>query len=121
MFIKSVEWIDKDAQEAEIVVSDGKIDILCFSHPFTKNVGVELLEPIFCFDVTDIMITRESQILVKRDGDSYRYFVRGKLFDKNEKIVKLGGLTLCIEDSYIPKDLSENNIIEFSVSRFNLY
>jgi len=121
MFIKSVEWIDKDSQEAEIIVSDGEFDILCFSHPFTKNINDKLSEPIFCFDATDIMITDESQLLANRDGNSYRYFVRGKLFDKSKKIVKLGELTLCIEDSYVPTDILENSFIEFSVSRFNLY
>ena len=98
MFIKSVEWIDKDAKEAEIIVSDGKFDILCFSHPFTENVTDKLLEPIYCFDVTDIMITIKSQLLVNRDGNSYRYFVRGRLFDKSNKMVKVGELALCFEN-----------------------
>jgi len=121
MFIKSVEWLDKEAQEAEIIVSDGEFEILCFSHPFTKNINDKLSDPIFCIDATDIMISDESRLLVNRDGNSYRYFVRGKLSDKNKKIVKLGGLILCIEDSYFPVDILENSIVEFSVSRFNLY
>lgn len=121
MFIKSVNWIDKDAQEAEVIVSDGEIDILCFSQPFKKYIGDSLLDPIYCFDTTDIMITDEHNSFTIRDGNTFRYSLCGKLIDKNKKKVILGGLTLCLEDAYLPGDILQKSFIKFSVSRLDLY
>lgn len=121
MFLKSINWIDKDAQEAEIIVSDGKVDILCFSHPFKKNLGDNLTEPIYCLDANGIVVSEKSEPVATRVGSSYSYSVCAKLIDIPGKQVLLGGINLCLEDAHFPADIIENNYIRFSVSRFDLY
>ena len=55
MFIKSIEWIDKESQEAEVLVSDSSFSVTCFSHPFNKRLGERLVDPIHCLDVENVV------------------------------------------------------------------
>ncbi|AOY76022.1 hypothetical protein [Clostridium formicaceticum] len=121
MFIKSVNWIDEESQEAEVVVSDNSFELLCFSHPFRNKLGEELIEPIYCFDVSNVVLAFEQIPYAKKNKNSYGYSIRGLFINKDDKIVLIGNIKLCLEDGKIPSDISEGEYIEFDVSRLDVY
>lgn len=121
MFIKSINWIDKEIQEAEVIVSDGLIEILCFSHPFNKSVKDKLSEPIYCIGVENIVISDKQSVQAIKNNESFGYSLRGKFIDKFNKKVLLGNIELCMEDVHIPADIPEFSYIEFDVDRLSIY
>lgn len=120
MIIKSINWINKNAQEAEVIVTDNSFELMCFSHPFTKCLNQELQAPIYCFDANNIVLAFEKKPYAVKKSDAYDYFIRGKLANKDKKIVLLGSIELYLDNSYIPKDIDEGEYIEFDVSRLDL-
>lgn len=121
MFIKSINWIDKDLQEAEIIVSDGQIEVLCFSHPFQKAINAVLEEPIHCLYAENLVLTQEQSISINKSNGYFGYSLRGKLIDKKNKLVRLGDIIICLEDAYISDSIPKNSYVEFDVSRLDLY
>ena len=121
MFIKDIKWIDSDIQEAEIVVSDGEFNILCFSCPCKKNIGETLMESIYCFNVENVEIVNQETVYAQKKDNAFDYTICGELVDKNNKIVRLGGISLSLEDAYIPDCISVNNLIKFDVARLDLF
>ena len=121
MFIESISWIDEESQEAEVIVSDGHISVLCFSHPFNKNVGDSLTEPIYCLDAENIIIANERVYNAKKGDSAFGYSICGKLIEKNSNTILLGNIELCLEDAYMPTDIPEGSFVEFDVTRLSLY
>lgn len=37
VIVDKVNWIDKEGEEADVVITDGIYSVLCFSCPFTQN------------------------------------------------------------------------------------
>ena len=120
MIVTSIEWIDKSIKEAEVTVSDGKFSVICFSHPFNKTVNSTLSEPIYCLDIEGLMIT-DNEIFSANRTDVYGYSICGKLIDKDNKIVLLGDIRLCLDNAHIPGDILSGSFVEFSVSRLSIY
>ncbi len=121
MFIKSINWIDKNSQEADVVVSDNTYDLICFSYPFFKSAGEKLTEPLYCYGVENIVISDEKDFDIKKGDSFYNYFIRGKLINKFDKIVQLNNINLCLDDAYVPNDIDEGRFIEFDVARLNIF
>lgn len=121
MFAKSVSWIDEESLEAEVTVSDNHIDVLCFSQPFKKSIGEILSEPIYCLNLENVFLSEEKNSYIKKNNSSFGYSIRGELINKEEQLVRLGDIILCLEDGYIPNDIAVHHFIEFDVSRLNLY
>ena len=121
MYVKTIKWIDQDSNEAEVMVSDGCIELLCFSHPFKKNINEKLEEPIHCFNVDNVVIARDKTSCVNKSSSYFGYSLCGKLVDRNSKLVYLGNIKLCLENAYISNDILEGNYVEFDVSRLDIY
>jgi hypothetical protein len=122
MFIKSIDGIDKETKEAEVIVSDGFIDILCFSHPLKdNNVNDILTEPIHCFDVEDVVIAKGQISYANKCNTYFGYSICGKFINKENNLVLVGNIKVCLNKAYVPNDRPEGSFIEFDVSRLDLY
>lgn len=120
MYIKAVTWINEAANEAEVIVTDNKIDLVCFSHPFKKAINEVFVEPIYCFNVNNVVLANEENFYAIRMKNMFRYNFRGVIANLEEKIVHVNNIVLSIIDAEIPKDIPEGGYIEFSVSRLDL-
>jgi hypothetical protein len=49
--IENVNWLSKIAQEAEVCLSDGDFQIVCFSHPFYHEVKL----PLYAINTNNIV------------------------------------------------------------------
>jgi hypothetical protein len=121
MYIESIKWLDEAIREAEVTVSDGHMSIVCFSHPLSKKINVNLTEPVYCLNPENIVTSIGQAGFAKKYDNAFGYLICGKLIDKHNRIVLLGNIMLCLEDAYLPTDILENSFIEFSVSRLTIY
>ena len=123
MFVKSIHWMDKEDKEAEVIVSDGKNEILCFSHPFSGAIGDILVNPLECMDAEEIQILDDENFNIEKidPNDYFEYKIGGKLISADKKLVLVGDLLLSLEGCDIPKDLKNNNFVTFITSRINIF
>lgn len=119
--IKDVHWINLAAEEAIVTLTDGKTTLLCFSQPFRMNIGEELTDLVYTFNAKNIMKSNLNDLMVRKQDDTFAYFLRAKFIDLANKTVKLGGFRIVLENCSIPGDLVEGDTIEFQVERLDIY
>ena len=85
------------------------------------DVDDVLREPLYCYETRNIMKSYEDGFTLEKQKDTFAYFLRGELYDLTKKLVKVGGFTLSLEDSPVPKDLMDGDIIEFTVQMLDIY
>ena len=120
MYIKDTFWLSEVAKEAEVIISDDEIDLVCFSHPFNKANGEVIEEPLYCVDARDVVLADEESFCAIKTRDEFGYKFRGILTDSKTKTVRVNNITLSLIDAEIPKDIPDGAYIEFCVTRLDL-
>jgi len=119
--ISKVTWISKEALEAEVIITDGKFELLCFSQPFNHVLDGMLSEPLHCYNAKNI---------VKADGDDFKalklteyfaYNITGKLISRQEGILILGDIQISVDKDMIPRDIQDGIFIAFYCQRIDLF
>ena len=121
MKIKKINWISQEALEAEVVVTDGELEIMCFAQPLNYLEENELIEPIYCFNVSNLVKTEKSEYSIEKLDDNFAYRLIGKLIDKHDEKVKLGELLLELDNNLLPGDINEGDFISFCCQRLDIY
>ena len=117
MEIKEILDYDINAKEADILISDGQNEILCYAYPFeNKNHNNFMLETFMAKDVMRIEEKRSS--IIKSSSEYYAYKLCGKVIDLEKRLISIGEIVIQLED-IIPKDIIKNDFIEFSVMRID--
>lgn len=116
MFIKKINDYDIEAREADIIISDGEYEILCYAQPFiNKNAKFTLC----AFEADNIIRSSEYNSFVKKTDDGfYSYRLQGKVVNRKKRLVAIGKIVIEINDN-IPGDIEENEIIAFSTTRID--
>lgn len=118
MFIKQVKSFDKFSDEADIVVTDGKFELMCYCHPSIQYpIGTEVKD-ITSFLAKNIMRAECNDCLILKLEDYYAYHLQGKIIDLINKVVLIGGIQIILDMS-IPNDIKLGEYIEFDVLRLN--
>ena len=116
MFVKKIIDFDQSAGEADVLISDGQYEILCYAHPFeNKNKRFSLIS--FMAKDVERIETREFKAEKSANG-YYSYNMQGEIADIEKRIVKFGDIFIKLED-VIPKDIKTHDFIEFSVVRID--
>lgn len=118
MWIKKIQWISEDALEADVVITDGVYELICFSQPCTYKEEDVIKEVIYAYNPHFIHLSdkREEYIEMYSIG-GYKLTVR--VIDAKKQLVSIGDIL--IEIDCIPGDIVNGDIIEFSCSRLDLY
>ena len=120
MKIEKIVDFNPVSEEADVIVTDGCFQVLCFCHPCTVQVGQILTKPLWPFDENDVMRSSNHEYKIQKTQHSYfSYDLIGKLINKEHGIVVIGELYFDLAGS-VPKDIEENEYIEFSVSRIDI-
>ena len=123
MFIKEIKkcYEDEPYTDAEIIVSDGEFDLLCYAWRCENNVG-DTNFTISAFDSDNIMTSdqREYKIQKIKDG-SFAYKLQGKLIniEKDDGTVQIGSIIIN-NVGWIPRDIKVGEYIEFTVRRLDV-
>lgn len=119
--IKKINWISQEALEAEVVVTDGELEIMCFAQPLNYLEESELIEPIYCLNVSNLVKVEKSEYSIEKLDDYFAYRLIGKLIDKQYEKVKLGELLLELDNNVLPGDINEGDFISFCCQRLDIY
>lgn len=119
--IIKVNWLSKEALEAEVTVSDGRFELKCFSQPFNYAFNDFIETPLYCYDACNIEKAQNSDAKVQKLQDSFDYMITGKLISKNDSSIEVGNIILKIERSDLPGDIKEGNYVSFISKRIDLY
>ncbi|MCM2989390.1 hypothetical protein M3580_09110 [Bacillus safensis] len=121
MKVKRVNWISQEALEAEVVVSDGEFDIICFAQPFHQLEESELIQTIYCLNVSNVVKVEKRDYHIEKSVGDFSYSLIGKLIDKHGEKVKIGKLLLELDNNLIPEDIKEGDFISFCCGRLDIY
>lgn len=56
-----------------MIVTDGELEIMCFAQPLNYLEENELLEPIYCLDVSDLVKAELSEYRIEKLDDNFSY------------------------------------------------
>ena len=120
MYIKKIHSFDEDSGEADLIISDGVYDVLCFCPLFQNGLQTMLkiieIETYMC-DI--IMRVDAENYLINKKAD-YSYHLQGKVLDADKHIVAVGNIAIKL-DKPIPKDIKNYEFVEFDVLRLDCY
>lgn len=117
MEIKEILDYDINAKEADILISDGQNEILCYAYPFeNRNHNNFMLEAFMAKDA--IKVEKKRSFIIKSSAGYYAYKLCGRVIDLEQRLISIGEIIIQLED-IIPKDIINNDFIEFSVMRID--
>ncbi len=120
MFIKKIYNFDEDSGEADLIISDGTYDIICFCSLFQNELQImpkiKEIETFMCDRI--IRIDDENYLIDKKAY--YSYHLQGKVLDIDKRIVSVGDIIIKL-DKQIPKDIKNYEYIEFNVIRLDCH
>ncbi|HBM3499323.1 TPA: hypothetical protein LWG67_002737, partial [Listeria innocua] len=68
--VKSIYWLDEAAKEADVVLTDGEYNVVCFSHPCELALNGLYNELIYCFDPFDIFKLNQKEFSMEVPNDN---------------------------------------------------
>lgn len=119
MRIKNILYFSKEDQEAEVIISDGDYDLICYACPIDTLERSAGIRELFAFSCMDIVRADERRCSVKKLPQHYAYAMTAKVHSKQKGIVCLGKLRIRL-DGDIPNDISDGEYISFRVQRLDL-
>ena len=121
MYIKKITWLDKEAEEAAVLITDGTHECLAFCHPCRLKEGTLVKSALISLNERSVVAANKNAIpgIVKQSDDNdWSHSIVAIIEDKSSRIVAIGGIKL--ELSQLPGDLNQGDIIECYPSRLDL-
>lgn len=115
--IKKIKWLDETIKEALVLLSDGKFEILVFSHPFTLDLNENVKSKLYIFEPENICKTYKNENIERVEQLKHR--IIGTLIEKG--LIKVGIFKMEIDKFLIPSDIELNDGIEFTCERIDFY
>jgi hypothetical protein len=113
--------ISESALEAEVLITDGLNELVCFSQPCNLMVNQRITEPVYCFNNKNVVRAANEECHIEKQKEALAYNLVGKLADKKNNLVKVGEIMVQLEQGSIPKDILENEYISFYCQRIDIY
>ncbi len=121
MYIKRIEWIDKEEKEAILKVSCNKKNIVCFAYPCLYNVGDILNDPLECLDCHEIIECDEARYSIEKLEGKFKYRLKGKIKDIQNGIMEVYGFDIHIDRSRVPGDIINGMYVQLVTSRIDIW
>lgn len=119
--ISEVSWISQNAMEAEITITDGVYELVCFSQPCSLKINQQISEPIYCMNNTNVVRSKSEEYYIGKLKDVFGYNITGKLIDGNGGFVKVGEIVIQLEKGSLPGGVKENEYLNFNCQRLDIY
>ncbi|MVW83197.1 hypothetical protein FCL51_11775 [Elizabethkingia anophelis] len=119
--VNKIEWLSKEANEAEVYLSDDNFNIICFAHPFDKNIGDLITQPLYTLNTKEVdKLSDEDKIfMVESNGDNFEYRLTGQVINKENNYIRIGDFTISLDIS-LPNDIEEGDFISCTCDRVDL-
>lgn len=116
--VVTVEWLDTDAKEAVVTVSDGKHSLRCFAHPFHGARGAAVACPLATLGAEHVTRVTGRSENVRPVGTAFRCEVAGVVAATSPPTVKVGDLLVEL-DVPLPGDVGIGDTVEFVAARID--
>jgi hypothetical protein len=119
VIIEKIEWLSKEAREAEVIITHGTYSCLAFSCPCKYEIGENIYQPLHGIFCENIYRALENKMLIQKVGNGYfRHIGVGEIISHVRKLIRIGGLFIILE--ILPKDLRDGEYVEFICGRLDL-
>ena len=118
MRIKSIKELCNYSLEAEVTITDGFYDMVCFSQPCNYIEGEIFKEPLLCWHSSQI-VRGASPCKLERLSQ-WSYEITGKLIDKQAGLIQVGKILIELEAGFIPGDIENGEYLSLISSRFDV-
>ena len=118
MYIKEIEWIDKEGKEAILKVVNDTKSLMCFSCLCSYNIGDVLTEPL---DTDDIVLCETKENSIEKMEGTFKYKLKGKLKDIQNRVIEVSGFDIHIDEEKIPGDIANGMYVQFVASRIDIW
>lgn len=118
MFVKEILNVNKEAHEADIIVSDGNFNILCYSCDYEDEKIKDFeLTPM---DYDEVYLTYEREYKISKfDQSRYNYEIQCEILNVERAIVRVFGILISLA-RYLPGDIKNGDWITFKCYRLGI-
>ena len=118
MQISSIKhWSNQD-KEADILVTDGEYQLLCYARPFSWKECQTEVAALYAFGCGNIVKSENCAVKISKQMDYYAYELSAEVLSKVERTVKLGQLVLHL-DAALPGDVQNGDYVTFRLQRID--
>ena len=110
-------WSNQD-KEADILVTDGEYQLLCYAQPFSWKECQTEVAALYAFGCENIVKSESCAVNIVKQTNYYAYELSAKVLSKVERTVKLGQLVLHL-DAAIPGDIQNGVYVTFRLQRID--
>jgi hypothetical protein len=120
VFVKSIEFISNESQEALLELSDGVYFCTAFCHPCNRSVGESIDEELCTLYASAIYLEKSTTTpYIESYLNGFGCKALGKLIDKENSIVQIGDIFIEM-DSNLPGDLQNGDYVSFTCRRLDV-
>ena len=120
MKVKEVVAFDEASGEADLLLSDGERELLCFC-PLCSVKSPRDADSINAFEADGIMIADEPGFSIeKTDAGRYAYRLQGRVAATEPPAVAIGGLRVTL-DQPLPGDIKQGDFVVFTALRLDCF
>lgn len=121
MKVEDIRWLSKEADEAEVLVSDGSYKCEAYSQPCNVTVGDSLHDRLHLFGIRGAMLIATSDLGVhKLDSAGLAQRVIARVSDAREGYLTIGAIQFATDDP-LPGGIREGDIITLECARVDLW
>lgn len=118
MYICDVKhWSNQD-KEADILVTDGEYQLLCYAQPFSWKECQTEVAALYAFGCGNIVKSENCAVKIAKQTDYYVYELSAEVLSKVERTVKLGQLVLHLDEA-LPGDIQNGDYVTFRLQRID--
>lgn len=118
--ISKIEYIQRERFEAEVTVTDGEHELVCYSDNQPIEVGQVLTVPILALDCfTPIRISAVEAHQIRRIHQSFAHDIVGTVENRDQGWVRVGEFLIEI-DAGLPLDIQNGETVAFVCERLDL-
>lgn len=119
--VLQINWLERAALEAEVVLADGKFTLSCFCCPCYLKVSNNFTDKLHAFDTESVHLAHTTQDKVEKLTDPFAYYIEAKIVDVSAAVVRIGSLYIDIGIFNLPGDLNNGNYVSFECARLDIY
>jgi len=118
LFVKEIRDYDKFSDEADIIISDGRHNLLCYCFPTKMPKIGQTINTITSLFAKNIMRVKDNEFIIKKETNYYAYHLQGEVVDREIPKIRIGDIIICL-DTPLPKDIKKGEYIELTVDRLD--
>ncbi|WP_435269767.1 hypothetical protein [Shinella sp. BE166] len=121
MKVESIRWLSRSADEAEVIVSDGRYRCEAYSYLCKVKVGDSLDDRLHLFGIHYAMLAEPTELAIRKiAAEGLTQQVVGRVTDAQKGYLAVGDIHF-IADDPLPGGIDVGDIIALECARIDLW